>query len=108
MPDAVAELSSTLPTLTPEQRADDVPPLLLPVNTSLSPSALQRGFTTGEQFPPFLLQVGSEGRKEAGREERSEGGREGGTREDEGGRVHCLTSLKEMERDGEREGWGTP
>ncbi|GAB5037681.1 lysosome membrane protein 2 [Nannochloropsis oceanica] len=56
MPDAVAELSSTLPTLTHEQRADDVPPLLLPVNTSLSPSALQRGFTTGEQFPPFLLQ----------------------------------------------------
>ena len=103
MPDAVAELASTLrtsPTLTHEQRAD-APPLPLPVNSSLSPSALQRGFTTGEQFPPFLLQVGSEG----GREGRREGGRKA-NRKDREGHIHCLPAylLKGGMREGGRKG----
>jgi len=90
MPDAVAELASALltsPALTQKQQAGALPPAL-PVSASLSPSTLQRGFTSGEQFPPLVLQVGTNRGKKGGREGRTciyltphllrEGGREGG------------------------------
>lgn len=58
MPDAVAELASSIPLSTSLRRTQtETFPPPESINASYSPSAIQRGFSTGEQFPPFLLQV---------------------------------------------------
>ncbi|EWM28404.1 cd36-like class b scavenger receptor [Nannochloropsis gaditana] len=57
MPDAVAELASSIPLSTSLRRTQtETFPPPESINASYSPSAIQRGFSTGEQFPPFLLQ----------------------------------------------------
>ncbi|TFJ87433.1 hypothetical protein NSK_001764 [Nannochloropsis salina CCMP1776] len=57
MPDAVAELASSIPLSTSLRRTQtETSPPPESINASYSPSAIQRGFSTGEQFPPFLLQ----------------------------------------------------